>query len=559
LISWGEEPSLLSVAHDITGRKQVERELERHRHHLEEKVAARTVELTLANQELTREVRERQRTEAALRESRANLQTLFDTMQDFIFVLDGRGRVVQTNLQAARRLGYTLEEMDGLPVLELHPPEERDHALEVLADIMAGRTETCHIPLVTKQGQTIPVETKVAHGYWGDQAVIFGISRDITERRRAEESLTQLTGGVAHNFNNLLAAVLGNAQAARTELDKPGPNQANLRRLVDNVVRAADSGRGVVQRLAAYVGRRRRQEARPEALALSEAAEAALEIARAAYRHAGMAEVEVATRLDPELCVTAQRGELIEVFLNLIKNALEAMPGGGRLEMRSWREDGRACLSLADTGTGMDEETRRRVFQPFFSTKGVLGQGLGLASSRGIIRSLGGEITASSRPGRGTTITLSLPEAAPPAQAAEPAGPPGLAPGMEVLLVEDEGLVAAGLQSILEEAGFAVSLACRVDQACRALEDGLPDLVLCDLGLPDGSGWEVARRLAAVEKRAGRRAPLILVTGFAAEDGGERPEGAAPAYGVLYKPVDRTVLLDMIGEALAERREAAAS
>ncbi len=553
LIEWGGQPALLSIFHDITKRKMAEEEIVRHHQLLEQEVSRRTAELTQANQELQREVRERQSTELALRESQGNLQRLFDSLQDLLFVMSPDGQLLHANPQAMERLGYSLGELRGMHFLELHPPARRQEAGYILEDIVAGRSDTCQLPLHTKSGQIIPVETIVTMGRWDRSDALFGISRDVSERMRSEESLNQLAAGVAHNFNNLLAAVMGNAQAARAELDKPKYNQANLRRLVDNVVRSADSGRGVVQRLAAYVGRRQPGDEPRQPVDLAEVLGSSVEIARAAFRHMGMSMVKAVLDLPGGLYVEAQRSELMEVFLNLIKNAVEAMPQGGRMAIRAWAEGGKAQVSISDTGTGMDEATRSRVFQPFFSTKGVSGQGLGLASSRGILRSLGGDITANSQPQSGTTISLRLPLSKPTGPARIDHGVHRFPPGLIVLLVEDEALVAMGLTASLEDAGLKVNLASRVHEAMAYLAQGMPDLLLCDLGLPDGTGWEVAARMAETARANGQEAPpTIMLTGWAADSEWEQPpQGMALDYSMLHKPVDRALLLDSIAKALA--------
>jgi len=560
IIEWQGQPALLSIFHDITKRKQAEEETARHQELLEQEVTRRTVELTQINRELHREIGERQRSEQALKDSQGNLQRLFDSLQDLLFVLSLDGQLVHANKRAMDQLGYGLQELRGMHVLALHQPARRQEAASVLEDIMAGRSDTCRIPLLTKSGEIIPVETKITMGRWDHGDAMFGISRDISERVRAEESLNQLAAGVAHNFNNLLAAVMGNAQAARAELDKPRFNQANLRRLVENVVRSADSGRGVVQRLASYVGRRQSGDEPRRPVAMTEVLASSLEIARAAFRHMGMAMVEVVQDMPDQLYVEAERSELMEVFLNLIKNAVEAMPQGGTLLIRAWAEGGRAQVSFSDSGIGMDEETRSRLFQPFFSTKGVSGQGLGLASCRGILRSLGGDIAVYSQRQRGTTFSLRLPLCKTPGQEHTGTAVNRIPPGLSLLLVEDEALVAMGLTATLEDAGLKVNLASQVQEALAYLSQGVPDLLLCDLGLPDGTGWDIAVHLAELARTNGHKTPpMILLTGWTAGNALQPPpEDAAPVYAVLHKPVDRALLLDTVARALASPGQAAA-
>ncbi len=553
IITLGSQPGLLVVTRDVSERKRVENELASYRLDLEDLVDERTQELRRANEELQREILERRRTEEALRQSRVNLQTLFDSLQDFLTVVDMRGRLLAVNPTVIQRLGYSAQELIGFPVLQLHPRERQEEAQAVLDGILAGRGDRCQIPLMTRDGRLLPVETRITRGRWGDQEVIFGISRDTSERQRAQAVLRQLAAGVAHNFNNLLAAILGNAQAVEASLeDLPESARPGVLPLLHNVIQSALSGRGVVQRLTAYVGGRQPAAGLAESSDSAEVVGAALRIAQAAWRPGEGARLEITTRLEPGLDVAIPRDELMEVCLNLIRNALEAMPDGGRLTVTTRRLDDRVMLDFTDTGHGMDPETMRRVFEPFFTTKGVGGQGLGLPSSRGLVQAYGGDIEVDSRPGRGARFRVLLPPRGPSASPLPTASPPlpaELPRPVRVLMVEDEALVAMGMRALLEQAGHRVMLAGRVAEALKALGDFQPEVVVCDLGLPDGDGWEVARQVAQGRPRP---VPFILLTGYNADPARHQPpEGVPPAWRVLHKPVERTQLLSAVAQAAA--------
>lgn len=558
VIEWEGRPCVLSVAHDISERRRLERELERQRQRLEQKVSERTQQLERANRELQHEIHERRRVETALSQSRSNLELLYDSLQDYILVVDYEGRILETNRQVCRGLGYGEEELWGRSLLDLCPQRLRSQQAQRLKEAARGKEATLRVTFRRKQGGEVPLEIKFTPGWWSDRRVLFGIGRDISERLRAEESLHQLAAGVAHNFNNLLSAILANAQAARSLASRGRLDLSRLRRLLDNVVRSAESGRDVVRRLAAYGGGHQ-PDPECQVVDLAEVATVSLDIAQVAFRAKGMDAVETVTQLEEGLFVQARRGELMEVLLNLIKNAVEAMPQGGRLEIRAEKHRDRAVVSVKDTGTGMDQETLGRLFQPFFSTKGVAGQGLGLASSRGIVRALGGDITAASQPGQGTVITLWLPLATSPNAGVSRLLPPRPSGTYRLLLVEDEVLVAQGFQAVLEEAGYQVAIADSVAEARRRLESQPWDLVLCDLGLPDGTGWEVAdllERMAAAGTQD--QVPLILLTGWGANSPPAPARKVPAAHQLLHKPVDRDRLLETVARALASPRRAAA-
>ncbi len=553
LIPFGANNAVLCVIRDVTDRKRVEDELARHRLHLEDLVDERTRELVTANAELSREIAERRRTEEALRQSRANLQTMFDSLYDFLFVFDEDGRIMLINPQVIDRLGYAEFELLGQEAIMLHPADRREEAVRLMSDIAAGLMDRNHLPLMAKDGAVIPVETRITRGLWGDRPALFGISRDISERVRSQEVLRQLAAGVAHNFNNLLAAILGNAQAAEGLLKRTPPELDRLGRLLDNVVYSALSGRGVVKRLAAFVGGQRPGEDIQGACEVEEVVAAALEIAQTAFLRATSENILFETDLASGLHARVPRDELMEICLNLIRNAMEAMPQGGVLSVRSGFEQDQAFVSFTDSGSGMDQQTLDHIFEPFFTTKGVKGQGLGLASSRGMIRSYGGEIEAASQPGQGSCFTVRLGvggeapalEGIPPDQDRPPAG-------TTVLLVEDEYLVAMGARSLLEEAGLVVALASRVSEAVETLETFTPQVVLCDLGLPDGSGWDVARLLALrCQTQNIAQPPLIILTGWTSDPlPFEHPQDVPSAWGVLHKPVEKDTLLKTLAQAV---------
>jgi CheY-like chemotaxis protein len=286
---------------------------------------------------------------------------------------------------------------------------------------------------------------------------------------------------------------------------------------------------------------------------VAEVAAATVKIAQAAWRPLAQARVEFITDLQPGLWVGVQRDELMEVCLNLLRNALEAMPKGGRLTVVAATEDDQAVIRFCDTGLGMGPETAQRLFEPFFSTKGVAGQGLGLASSRGIVRAYGGDITLQSQPDQGTTFIVTLPLGHPSEVSAHPAQDPLQAvTGARVLMVEDEALVAMGGRALLEEAGYQVFLTGNVAEAVEALTSFRPQLVLCDLGLPDGNGWEVAASLDQERQASGAQPiPFILVTGWTTDPSLSAPPAAVPpAFAVLHKPVDRSLLLFTVAQAL---------
>jgi PAS domain S-box-containing protein len=475
------------------------------------------------------------------------------SMPIMLYALDHQGRPVVWNAECERVTGHPAERMLG-----------DARALERLAPDPARREEMAawwarpRGDYREREGEVACADGTVRTIAWSNLSrqvpvpgwATWGVGVDVTERRRAHQGLRHLAAGVAHNFNNALMGITGNLEAASKRL--PLRRHRQVHRLLRNALASAAAGREVVARLAAHVGGPARAGG-SQALELACLVRTALEMAEHAWPRLAAGEVRVETSLEPGVYVWGRRGELLEVFLNLIKNALEAMPEGGRLVVEQGQDHGLAWLSFSDTGQGMDAETLERAFEPFFSTKGLGGQGLGLSSSRGILEAHHGTLSAQSVPGRGATLVVRLPRGSSPGRELAPR-PAASGEGRLVLLVEDEGLVALGLEAMLADAGYRVLRAESVDQARRELAAGRPDLVLCDLALPDGSGWEVA---AASRRGQGPRPRFVLLTGWAEE----RLEqgGAEQADLVLYKPVEREALLSALASVAGpeNRREAA--
>jgi len=243
--------------------------------------------------------------------------------------------------------------------------------------------------------------------------------------------------------------------------------------------------------------------------------------------------------------VSGRGAELREVVTNLILNAVDALPAGGRIRIATSAEAGRAVVTIADTGTGMSEETLRRAFEPFFTTKGVKRTGLGLAVAYGAVRRHGGQIALESAPDLGTTVSFWLPGAEGD-EAPLLAVPPEPERVGSILVIDDESDVRELLTEVLTGRGHTVTVAAGGREGLARFEAGRFDLVLTDLGMPDFNGWEVAR----VVKAARRDTPVLLLTGWA-DPVDSSEEGRVD--GIVRKPFDLNRLAAVINSALAPR------
>jgi len=353
---------------------------------------------------------------------RQNLTTFFSATQDLLFVIDLSGALLHCNEAVERRLGYSADELRGQPLALLHPPEAAGEVAACVAGMAAARGGYCRLPLRARDGSLIQAETRVASGRWQNRDVLFGISRDMTDRNRLEallrqsqkmEALGNLAGGVAHDFKNVLAAISLCAEAAAEAAEAGQSPAEDIRAILESVERGSD----LVKRILAFA-RKSHPDLRPTDV--HGELTSAVHILRRTLPRVIQIELELP---DAPALVWVDPGGFSAALFNLAVNARDAMPDGGTLRLcasrGAWRGDeadgpGRPGdflrVSVADTGQGMDEATQARVFEPFFTTKSPgEGVGLGLAMVYATVRDAAGEVRCSSVPGKGTTFDLFLP------------------------------------------------------------------------------------------------------------------------------------------------------
>jgi len=328
-----------------------------------------------------------------------------------------------------------------------------------------------------------------------------------TEKLRA---LGEMASGVSHDFNNVLAAILGRAQLLLQELSDP-----KLRQWVEVVERAATDGALTVRRLQDFTRIRRDEPVVP--VDLNEIVRQTLEATESSWRQEARSrgvDIEVRTALTTPLpTILGDPAELREGLTNLILNALDAMPDGGVLALSTRAAPGEVEVAVSDSGVGIPAAVRDKIFDPFFTTKGPKGTGLGLSMTYGIVTRHGGRIAVDSTEGAGTTFRVSFP-AAHAAAGREPAAVPAApAPSLRCLVVDDEEAVASVLGDLLISAGHRVEVAGNGADAIARFAAEPFDLVLTDLAMPGMTGWEVARAI----KRAAPRTLVFLVSGFGVE------------------------------------------
>ena len=344
-------------------------------------------------------------------------------------------------------------------------------------------------------------------------------------RRRRMEMLGQMAMGVAHDFNNLLTTVLGHSELLRADL-AGALQRPDVAAHLDTLDRAARDGAALVRKIQGYIRNEKHERAEPVELGALVAEVLAL---TRPYWHNEPRRRGISIVLERDLAplppIDGTPTELREVLVNLVLNAVQAMPAGGTLGLATRRTPTGAVVEVRDTGVGMTESVRRRIFEPLFTTKGQSGTGMGLTVTQGIMQEHNGRIEVDSAPGQGTTFRLVFPFdvqtpaplaapgalAAPPAPEARPAPPPAppAAAGARILVVDDEVMVRTVTAKLLRVRGHDVTEADGGDAALARLAEAPVDLVLTDLSMPGMSG----RELAAEVRRRFPALPVLLLTG----------------------------------------------
>jgi PAS domain S-box-containing protein len=509
-----------------------------------------------------RDATEHRLAEAALRESERRSRALIENSSEGIVTASPDGLVLWASPSTLSLLGHQLDDVRGRNLAEFIHPDDLPLVTELFGRVLSE-------PHERPQGHT---RTRHAAGHWltieatftnlmkepGLHAIVLHV-RDVTESLALQEQLVQaqkmdaigrLAGGVAHDFNNMLTAIVGHAELLKAQLSEGTAAFEDVVEIEKAAVRAA----GLTQQLLAFS---RRQVLQLTVLDL----DAVFEGMQRMLRRLIGEDVQLTFEAGGPAWIKADASQMEQVMLNLVVNARDAMPTGGVVRIESsTREIGDIAadqlsiapgpyvvLTVADNGHGMDAATRARIFEPFFTTRKE-GTGLGLSTVYGVIRQSGGLIAAQSQPGAGTTFTVHLPRVAAPAASDMAAPAAAAADGTEtILLVEDEDSVRDLVAAILRQHGYRVieaangTAALAVERACA----GPIDLLLTDVVMPDFSGPEVARRVLERRPSIG----VLFMSGYT-DDAVLRHGVLKQETSFLQKPFTPIVLAAKVREVL---------
>ncbi|WP_233413549.1 hybrid sensor histidine kinase/response regulator [Nucisporomicrobium flavum] len=542
---------------------------------------------------VARDIGERQRAEAKFRQ-------LLEGAPDAILGVREDGRIVLLNAEAERLFGYRRDELLGQLIEVLVPAAARPRHAGLRDGYFADpqrRSLGAGVALkaARKDGSEFPVEIGLSSLRTDEGVIVSAFVRDVTERVQAQaererlaaqaerdavdrrlqhtrrlESLGQLAGGVAHDFNNILAVIASYTELLAETLAEAEPTSADLaaaRKDLTQIGRATERATRLTKQLLAFG---RREITQTQVLSVNHVVGDVDQLLRRTLGE----HIHLVTHLDRDLWpVCADPGQIEQVLVNLAVNARDAMPAGGTLSIDTGNThldeaDVAECpdvpagryvrIRVSDTGAGMPPEVADRAFEPFFTTKPQgAGTGLGLATVYGIAASAGGHVRLSSEPGIGTTVTIVLPvtDAAVPVpeqpeepEASEAAPQPGK-PQETILLVEDEDALREATGRALSRAGYRVLSASGGAAALRLAEDhqGPIHLLLTDVMMPVMMGNEVAARVQRIRPEL----PVLYMSGYAQPvltENGTLPEGVV----IIEKPFTRQALLDQVRARLLQ-------
>lgn len=504
-------------------------------------------------------------TERRQAEDRVRFQAgLLDAVGEAVLATDREGQITYWNNAAEDLYGWSADEAMGRLLMDLILEQgHRSQAFEVLASTTQGNKWSGEFLVHHKDGTVFPVHVTTAPLLDARGEVIghIGVSKDLTEQKAMEEKLQQsqrleaigrIAGGISHDFNNVLTTIQGNAELLKKDLQ----NDKAALHSVEEIDKAARGAAELTRQLLAFS---RQQILRPQVISLSEVVSEMKGMLARVLRE----DIQLSVSTPEVEHVRADPTQMGQVILNLGTNARDAMPDGGTLsvhldniEVISGQKNapdgvppGRyVCLSVSDTGTGMDTNIKRQIWEPFFTTKpDASGTGLGLPSVYGIVMQSGGAITVDSEPGQGSTFKIYLPavtgsstsdgvQQVPDYQSPQTAS-------ATILVCDDQEAVRNITRRTLERAGHQVILAESGEQALAVIEQGDHrfDLLITDVVMPGINGAELVARI----KEGWPRTKFILMSGYAGDDlGGTKP----PDFDVpfLEKPFTSSTLLAMI-------------
>lgn len=522
-----------------TKRKIAEEALKKSHDNLENIVFERTNELINAKEQAE--------------ESERKTLDILQTAMDGFWIVDLNGKLIDVNEVAEKMLGYTREEILKLNVTDIELKENAEQIqkhLQKIVETGEDRFETKHR---CKNGRTIDVEISMKMQPTHNLIVTF--VSDITERKQAEKGIIEsqrlnaigeMAASVAHDFNNSLQAMMGNIEVAKFKTNLSDTTLKYLNN-VESIIVDVTSRVKSLQRF----GSTKQDRSEYKLVNLNTIISESIIQARPLWKD-NTEKVGITININadygdiPE--ITCNEGELKTSFHNIIKNSVEAMPKGGTITIVTGIKDKKIFVTVADTGIGMDEDTKAKIFQPFYSTKGFdTGRGLGMSGVFSIVKECGGDIfVKTSELGKGTTIEIVFPFDEQNEIKEENVIKEKILDDnveLRVLWVEDDFIIRQSLPILVESLGHKCDIASSGIIALEYLKKNTYDVVITDIGMPEMSGWELAD---IIKNKFGNKIKVVVVSGWSIDEAKKKKHGVKYVLGKPFKAEQlKQVLLDL--------------
>jgi PAS domain S-box-containing protein len=505
---------------------------------------------------LVRDITERKKIEALLR-----YKELFQNVIDPVFICHSQGNFLEVNDVACERLKYTHQELLQLSFQDIVRPSQYDVLRSMGKIIRSGEAVQFELETLTRTGEIIPFELHSRLIEFQRKPAILSVARDLSARKQMEETLIrterlsavgEMAAGVAHNFNNLLQMILGAGEAA---LAKLGTGEIRKTRdVLMTLIEACHRGADIVHRIKDFTLVKTDHIDQATVFDLGELVSEAVQLTKPLWAHPADLHKYSLNFVKPlSALVKGNPSELYEVLVNVIKNALEAMPDGGTLAISPSMRNGKIRLSISDTGIGIAEENLQRLFEPFFTTKGLKSSGLGLSSSYGIIKKHHGEMTVKSTPGQGTTFTIVLPRADALSRMEARPVPEALhvpAEKIKFLIIDDEKNILKMMEVYFEDSAIDLTTANSAQKGLQAIHRDRYDVVLCDFSMDGMNGLQLCKAAKEhIRKNGNSKMKCLLYTGLSQKLEADELKRCG-VDGVVRKPIPCAELQRIVQEAV---------
>lgn len=514
---------------------------------------------------IVRDITDRKRAEELIKKEKVFSESIIETADVAIVGLDLNTKVTLFNKKAEEITGYSRSEVIGKDWLDFISFEKGKAIFEKMVQEILNNKEIQPLEsaVINKRGEKRIISSRGTPLKDDEGRIIgiLGIGEDITERRKLESQLLQseklralgeLAGGVAHNLNNVLAVILGRTQLLKMILAKPikaerRKSVITIKQGLEVIEKATSDGAETVRRIQEF-SRFRSDDLNFKQIDFNQIIDHALEFTKVRWKDDAERQgihIDILKDTSSLPSVWGSASELREVLINLINNASDAMPKGGRLTIKTYKENRQVTITVKDTGEGIPAEIIDKIFDPFFTTKGPQSTGLGMSVSYGIINRHKGTITVDSAEGQGTTFTIKIPIAEVIKKEIKAEEIPSKIRKASILIIEDEEDVRELLNDILSPYGHKITTASHGKEGVEIFQKNHFDIVFTDLGMPHMSGWEVAKAIKEIDPDSA----VILVSGWSVQVNDAKVEN----YGVdliINKPFGMHQIVQSVQQAM---------